>query len=284
MEKKWIFISALMHAALLLGVFVAPRPVLNPVPVILEVSLVSSPPGDLTNGNEPNKASGTPPIVASVKAETRQEPESDSEKPVKTNPESSALSAAEHELDMEKTDETVSERTITVMVRKSIVEPNSRITSADFADNTVTEDTAVGSAQDGSHLFTGDHVSQLQASNFKHQTSLLAFSGDPSTLGGFLTGETGIGLVRSNIISLPEPVYPFLSRRKGEEGRVVIKAKISAEGGVLGARVTKSSSHPRLDQAALDAVRLARFSPATEYGRPVSSERTVAYTFRLEGK
>jgi protein TonB len=75
-----------------------------------------------------------------------------------------------------------------------------------------------------------------------------------------------------------------MSRRLGEEGRVVIKARISAQGRVLSTEVVESSSHVRLDQAALQAVKRAAFQPAVKYGVPVSSERTVAYTFRLEGK
>jgi TonB family protein len=198
------------------------------------------------------------------------------------DPESSALSIEAHESNMEETHETVSEKTITTMARDSTVKPNIRITSAQIIDNAIVEDSADGSEQKASHLFTGGLVSQPQTSKFRRQTSLLAFSGDPSSLGDFLTGGTGVGMVRSEIISLPEPAYPVLSRRLGEEGRVIVKVKISAEGEVLSAKVTATSSHPRLDRAALDAVGMARFSPAIDYGSPVNSERTVAYTFRLE--
>jgi protein TonB len=118
----------------------------------------------------------------------------------------------------------------------------------------------------------------------------LAFTGNPSSLGGILAAGTGTGpgrgtvvnKVRRVIVSLPEPAYPVRSRQLGEEGRVTLKVEISAEGGVRRAEVVESSTYDRLDRAALDAARLARFSPVTDPGSPAAWERTVAYTFRLE--
>jgi protein TonB len=112
--------------------------------------------------------------------------------------------------------------------------------------------------------------------------ALLAFAGDPASLGMMAMGALGNGLVKAEALSLPEPVYPVLSRKRGEEGRVIIELEISAEGKVLKAEVANSSSYPRLDRAALEAVKKAAFSPATEYGRPVESELKVAYRFKLE--
>jgi len=115
-------------------------------------------------------------------------------------------------------------------------------------------------------------------------TGLLAFAGDPAALGMLARDTLGPDLVKAEVLSLPEPVYPVLSRKRGEEGKVLIEIGISAKGKVLKAQVTSSSSHPRLDRAALEAVKVATFSPATEYGRPVESVRKIAYRFRLEGK
>ena len=115
-----------------------------------------------------------------------------------------------------------------------------------------------------------------------HQSSLLAFAGDPATLGMIVHDALVPDLVQAGILSLPEPEYPVLSRKKGEEGRVVLEVTISAQGAVRRAQIANSSSYPRLDRAALNAVKIAAFSPATEHGRPVESERTIAYRFRLE--
>jgi TonB family protein len=115
-----------------------------------------------------------------------------------------------------------------------------------------------------------------------YRLPLLAFAGDPAALGMIAMEALGPGLVEAEVLTLPEPVYPVLSRKRGEEGRVVVQTEISAKGKVLKAQVTESSSFPRLDRAALEAVKMAAFNPATEYGVPVESERTVAYRFELE--
>jgi len=115
-----------------------------------------------------------------------------------------------------------------------------------------------------------------------HQPPLLAFAGDPATLGIVLPDAPGPERVEAGIISLPEPVYPVWSRKRGEEGRVVIQVEISAEGQVLKVQVADSSSYARLDRAALEAVRKAAFRPATDAGHPVGSITKVAYKFQLE--
>ncbi len=112
--------------------------------------------------------------------------------------------------------------------------------------------------------------------------ALLAFAGDPASLGMMALDALGNGLVKAEALSLPEPVYPVLSRKRGEEGRVIIELEISAEGKVLKAEVANSSSYPRLDRAALEAVKKAAFYPATEYGRPIDSKREIAFRFELE--
>ena len=117
-----------------------------------------------------------------------------------------------------------------------------------------------------------------------HQSSLLAFAGDPAALGMLARDALGPDLVEAQILSLPEPMYPVLSRKRGEEGRVMLEVTISAEGGVRSAEIQTSSSYSRLDRAALDAVKMATFRPATEFGRPVESVKKVAFRFRLEHK
>ncbi len=114
-----------------------------------------------------------------------------------------------------------------------------------------------------------------------HQSTLLAFAGDPTALGMIAQDVLGPGLFKPEVLSLPEPEYPILSRKRGEEGRVIIEIEISAKGKVLRAEIVKSSSYPRLDRAALEAVKIAVFNPASEFGIPVESELKVAYRFEL---
>jgi TonB family protein len=139
-------------------------------------------------------------------------------------------------------------------------------------------DDPIGTVNDSKDTVMTDHRSPIT----DHQGPLLAFVGDP-VAAGIIPMTEGDNILAAKILSMPEPVYPTLSRRRGEEGRVVIKIRVSAQGAVRGAQIETSSSYPRLDRAALAAVNMAQFSPAREYGRPVESERIVAYVFRLEG-
>ncbi len=115
------------------------------------------------------------------------------------------------------------------------------------------------------------------------ETDLLAFAGDPVSLGIFEgTFSQGEGFARAHAIRLPRPDYPMVSRRRGEEGQVVLEVTVGADGTVLDFRLGTSSGFERLDRAALAAIRDAAFSPATSFGAARQSVRRVTYIFRLE--
>ncbi len=80
----------------------------------------------------------------------------------------------------------------------------------------------------------------------------------------------------------PKPVYPPLSRRQGEEGKVLLKVRVSAKGDALDVALAKSSGFPRLDNAAIDAVSRWRFVPAKRGDETVDSSVVVPITFALE--
>lgn len=62
-------------------------------------------------------------------------------------------------------------------------------------------------------------------------------------------------------VDVPAPTYPRLSRRLGEEGEVVAEFELSARGAVEHIRVIRDAGHPRLAEAAVDALRRARARP-----------------------
>lgn len=81
----------------------------------------------------------------------------------------------------------------------------------------------------------------------------------------------------------PPPVYPPMSRRRGEQGKVLVLVAVTP-GGLAGeVSLRKSSGYPRLDEAALKAVRGWRFAPARRGDNPVAATVVVPITFRLEG-
>lgn len=80
----------------------------------------------------------------------------------------------------------------------------------------------------------------------------------------------------------PKPVYPALSRRMNEEGKVLLKVRVSGQGAALDVAISKSSGFPRLDAAAVDAVTRWRFVPARRGDEAVDSSVIVPITFALE--
>ncbi|MDE2583823.1 MAG: energy transducer TonB [Betaproteobacteria bacterium] len=81
----------------------------------------------------------------------------------------------------------------------------------------------------------------------------------------------------------PKPAYPPLSRRLGEEGKVLLKVSVTAQGTAEQVEVHKSSGFSRLDAAARDAVQRWRFVPARRGDEPVAASVLVPITFALEG-
>ena len=81
----------------------------------------------------------------------------------------------------------------------------------------------------------------------------------------------------------PPPAYPSLSRRTREEGRVLLRVRVDAEGHVEAVELQATSGHPRLDEAAIDAVRRWRFAPARAGDRRVAGWAVVPINFHLNG-
>jgi periplasmic protein TonB len=80
----------------------------------------------------------------------------------------------------------------------------------------------------------------------------------------------------------PAPDYPAMSRRAGEEGRVVMKVLVSQEGAANEVQIEKSSGSERLDNAAIQAVKKWRFIPAKKNNQPLSAYVLVPMKFSLD--
>lgn len=79
----------------------------------------------------------------------------------------------------------------------------------------------------------------------------------------------------------PKPVYPPMSRRMSEEGKVVLRVKVSAQGLPLSVEIKQSSGFSRLDEAARSAVEHWRFVPAKQGSEAVESSVLVPLNFTL---
>jgi len=80
----------------------------------------------------------------------------------------------------------------------------------------------------------------------------------------------------------PPPPYPPLSKRLGEEGRVVLRVLVTPQGAAETLEIKTSSGSPRLDGAAADTVRHWRFVPARRGDTAIQSWVLVPIVFKLE--
>jgi protein TonB len=81
----------------------------------------------------------------------------------------------------------------------------------------------------------------------------------------------------------PRPVYPAISRRLGEEGKVVLRVHVDASGLATEVTIKTSSAFPRLDNAAREVVQQWRFVPARRGDEPTEAWVLVPIVFKLEG-
>ncbi len=81
----------------------------------------------------------------------------------------------------------------------------------------------------------------------------------------------------------PAPNYPSVSRRLGEQGKVLLRVQVASDGKADSVALHTSSGSNRLDQAALAAVKKWRFVPAKRGGQAVSASVVVPVSFSIEG-
>lgn len=82
----------------------------------------------------------------------------------------------------------------------------------------------------------------------------------------------------------PQVVYPPLSRRLGEAGRVVMRVLVDTQGVPVEVVVTEPSAFARLNDQAVQAMRQARFEPYRVNGRPMAVTVLTPIVFKLEDR
>lgn len=80
----------------------------------------------------------------------------------------------------------------------------------------------------------------------------------------------------------PPPRYPPAARRSGDQGTVLLRVLVSADGAAAQVELDRSSGSSLLDGAALDAVRGWRFVPARRGVQNIADWVQVPVVFRLE--
>jgi len=89
------------------------------------------------------------------------------------------------------------------------------------------------------------------------------------------------GVMQGRLLTPIHPVYPAIARAAHVEGAVVVEAVISRMGTIESLHVV--SGPPMLQNAALEAIRVARYQPYRLNGEPTEVQTTITVNFRLGG-
>ena len=89
------------------------------------------------------------------------------------------------------------------------------------------------------------------------------------------------GVLQGMLIASIRPVYPAIAKAAGVQGSVVVEAVISRMGTIESLRVV--SGPLMLQQAAMDAIREARYQPFRLNGEPTEVETRITVNFRIGG-
>jgi periplasmic protein TonB len=95
-------------------------------------------------------------------------------------------------------------------------------------------------------------------------------------------GPLHISTLSEGMLLAPiRPVYPAIARTAGIQGTVVVEAVISRTGSIESLRVV--SGPLMLQNAALEAIREAKYKPYKLNGQPVEVQTTITVNFRIGG-
>jgi protein TonB len=106
----------------------------------------------------------------------------------------------------------------------------------------------------------------------------------PATAPAASSTQPAVTAARFNAAYLnnPEPKYPSLSRRLGEEGKVLLRVRVTPDGRAATVDIEKSSNFDRLDEAARQSVAHWRFVPARRGDEAIEATVIVPVVFRLD--
>jgi protein TonB len=94
--------------------------------------------------------------------------------------------------------------------------------------------------------------------------------------------RTSVSIPASYAASNRKPRYPSLSRQYEEQGTVMLRVFVKADGTAGQIEIKSSSGYPLLDQSAKTAVQSWRFNPATSDGKPVADWFLIPIPFKLQ--
>jgi TonB family protein len=104
----------------------------------------------------------------------------------------------------------------------------------------------------------------------------------PQVLKARAPGTSGISKSKVGFGRTILPVYPRIARETGWEGTVLVRVSVQPDESPDFIKVRKSSRHPVLDHAAVDAIKRWRFLPAKDGNIPIRSIVEIPINFDLK--
>jgi periplasmic protein TonB len=86
----------------------------------------------------------------------------------------------------------------------------------------------------------------------------------------------------ADYLNNPKPPYPPVSKRLAEQGRVMVRVYVGADGSAQKVELNKSSGFDRLDAVAVATVARWRFKPGTRGGVPEAMWHLIPIDFVLD--
>ena len=168
-------------------------------------------------------------------------------------------------------------RTATPPANQTHIEASPSIAAAESATIKPAEKTALTST-------SGNTAINQQSSRSKGDNPGRNSNVPPSQHNGsgqvMTLGEAG----SPRFIHKEAPIYPFLARKLGKEGKVILRLALNDQGQLQGIDTVESSGFG-FAEAASAAIRKSTFAPAMSNGRTISSQVLVPIRFVLnEGK
>ena len=130
-------------------------------------------------------------------------------------------------------------------------------------------------------------VEAARAAALEAKFSPTRLSGEPVRVTGFITysfqadaaKSINGGVLNGKAVSLPSPEYPAAGKAVKASGTVSVQILIDENGDVISAAAV--SGHPLLRVSAVEAAKMAKFSPTRLKGEPVKVSGVLTYNFVL---
>jgi len=141
-------------------------------------------------------------------------------------------------------------------------------------------------AAPASAILSTERATGSQGSSIAKNTTLLSSSAGKTT--GQATTKVNQSQVyvppnhRAAYLHNPKPHYPEISQQLEEQGTVQLLVNVDSRGQVSRAQIKHSCGYPRLDMAALQAVKQWQFIPAKQGDKAIAATTIVPIVFRLD--